>query len=509
MNIEDILKVIKNKSTKILGFSNEDEYNYLLKKIYDYIHPLNSITVDNGFPIPCNAEIINSVQKSLNTIDLNNLKKDDIILTNNIPLNKKIQDAILKYLQPELLKNFNNKYQKENLFVQHIVWIYERINQVNWNETPYLLYFGNTNINDEIHLLILNEIGFQIIFINPRLKIENPFIKQLTLNEEIIFQNYANCDKLFLRIAKAKEPIVIKNNSQIIQTVAKKAKDEFSANMYKNNSIFKPWQFKKGFTSPIYIDAVIEDIKTYWNQDARFREGFEIKNETIESLQEIKECVYIPNFFTKINGSYFNKIDYKELVNFTKNSQLTIFKTSTELLKPTFNKEDMFSLMFVMSYDKVDFDKIKNHKLYNLSRVNVDVQKFIINKYNEFVQKFKNNVQQTDLIYLLASIINSDLEFIKLIENFDFPFRIPKIVIYLKDRESFDLNNSLFIHYLNLIGFDIIIFSPTGSESIEENLFGNYLNIITLEEMNYDLDYDNLNNYKKVEKKNFFQKLFD
>ena len=123
--------------------------------------------------------------------------------------------------------------------------------------------------------------------------------------------------------------------------------------------------------------------------------------------------------------------------------------------------------------------------------------------------KFKNNVQQVDLLNLLASIISGDLEFVKLIENFDFPFRVPKVVIYLKDRENFDLNNSLFLHYLNLIGLDIIIYSPTGSESIEDNLFGNYLNIINLDEMNFDLSYETLNSYHKLdEKKGFFKKLF-
>ena len=500
----DILETIKKESVKIIGFSNENEYNYLLKQIYEILLPKNPLIIDGGFKVPSNMQVIMNVQNSIKSMDLNNLKYDDIILTNNILLNKKIQNAIINILQPLLLKSFDVPIKKTNFFVKHIVWIYERINEVNWEtiDKPILIYYGNTNEDDEIHLKILNDIGFHIVYINPRMNKENVFYKNLYISNEFIYNNYANPEKFFVRIAKAKD-IKQEENLNIIQTVAKKAKEEFNENIYKNGYIFRPWQFKQAFTKPIYMDAILEDIKTYWNQDARFREGFIIKQENN------RENIYIPNFFTKINGSLFDKVSYKEIVNFTKETQLTLFKTTTNIIYSNFSKEDMFSLMFVMTYDKVDFEKIRKHKLYNLSRINIDVQKFIIDKYNEFCEKFKNNVQQIDLIYLLATIINSDLEFVKLIENFDFPFRIPKLVIYLKDRESFDLNNSLFIHYLNLIGLDIIIFSPTGSESIEEYLFGNYLNTITLEEMNYDLDYDTLNNYKKVEKKNFFKKLFD
>ena len=500
----EILDKVKKESIKLIGFSSENEYNFLLKKIYEELLPLKPLIVDGGFKVPSNMQIIMNVQNSLPSINLSALKEDDIILTNNVLLNKRIQNAILTILQPLLLENFESQSKKNNFFVKHIVWIYERINEVDWGKPnkPILIYYGDSNNDDEIHLRLLYEIGFQIIYINPRMNKENSFYKSLNIENEFVLQNYANPSKFLTRISQAKDINYIETQN-IVQTVAKKAKDEFNENMYKNGYIFKPWQFKKGYTSPIYIDAVIEDIKTYWNQDARFREGFEIKQENN------REVVYIPNFFAKINGSQFNKFEYKELVNFTKDSQLTIFKTTTNLLNANFSKEDMFSLMFVLSYDKIDFEKIKQHKLYNLNRINIDVQKFIIEKFNEFMLKFKNNVQQVDLLNLLASIISGNLEFVKLIENFDFPFRVPKVVIYLKDRENFDLNNSLFLHYLNLIGLDIVIYSPTGSESIEDNLFGNYLNIINLDEMNFDLSYETLNSYHKIdEKKGFFKKLF-
>ncbi len=500
--MNDLYEKIKTDSVKVLGFSTENKYNCMLKKINEILKPFSPIVIDGGFRMPSNTDAIIAVQHSIKTMNLNNLQKDDIVITNQPLLNHKIQESIFEILQPLLRRTFKNESIKNNFFTKHIVWLYERIQEVDFiKEKPVFLYYGETTEDDEIHLRILSKLGARIIFINPRMNGNCEFNKLLEA-ESFVLPNFAKPESFNNRIARAKEELIQENN--VIQTVAKKAKEEFTENIYKNNNyVFKPWQFKNGLTVPIYIDAVIEDIQTYWEQDARFREGFEIKTEN--GIDK----VYVPNFFTKINGVPFDKLFYKDLVNKTKNSQLTVFRENTELVTENFSKEEMFSLMFVMTYDKVDFEKIRQHKLYQLSRVNIDVQRFIINKYNEFSEKFKKSVQQIDLIKLLACIITCDTDFIKLIENFDFPFRVPKVVIYLKDRESFDLMNSLFIHYLNLIGMDIVIYSPTGTESIENNLFGNYLNSITMEEMVYDFSYDYLNSFEKVKKKKgFIEKIF-
>ena len=63
----------------------------------------------------------------------------------------------------------------------------------------------------------------------------------------------------------------------------------------------------------------------------------------------------------------------------------------------------------------------------------------------------------------------------------------------------------LFIHYLNIIGFDLIFLVPNGSTFIENNLFGTHLNIIDLEEIRLRLSYQELINQKPKEtKKRFF-----
>jgi len=178
------------------------------------------------------------------------------------------------------------------------------------------------------------------------------------------------------------------------------------------------------------------------------------------------------------------------------------------LTNKTYSNEEMYSLAFVMNGDEVSYEGIKAHKLYRLNKINIDVQNFMIRKINDFIKKYKDKVEMKDLLNVIATIITMEDEYAKLIECFDFPFKVPKLVVYISDRSNFDKRNGLFLNYLNSIGLDILIYSPTGSVSIEEHMYGEPLSVITLDEMNFDIEYEKLNAIKIKEKVNLFKKIF-
>ena len=153
--------VIKTDSVKFLGFSSENKYNCMLKYIYETLKPFSPIIIDGGFRIPTSSDVIIVVQRSIKTMDLNNLKRDDIIITNQPLLNHKLQDAISEILQPLLRRNFKSEDVKNNFFTKHIVWLYERIQEVDFIKTnPVFLYYGETTEDDEIHLRFLSSLAF-------------------------------------------------------------------------------------------------------------------------------------------------------------------------------------------------------------------------------------------------------------------------------------------------------------------------------------------------------------
>ena len=170
--------------------------------------------------------------------------------------------------------------------------------------------------------------------------------------------------------------------------------------------------------------------------------------------------------------------------------------------------DNFTSLMFTFENNDVEkeviFEKIKEHPLYDLHSLNIYTQQFIIKKYNEFLNKFRGKISNIDLIKFLYYLIKNKNQ-LQIISSFDFPFKVPKYVIYLEEERHLDLMEILFIHYLNIIGFDLIFLVPNGSTFIENNLFGTHLNIIDLEEIRLRLSYQELINQKPKEtKKRFF-----
>ena len=492
---------------KLIGYSDEKKYNYLMKKIYEEtLKCQNCKLYDRGIPIPSEINVIALVQENVSNMNLNELHKEEIILSSNEHLNYLIKEAIQKVLQPILIyETFKTQNIKNNFLVKHIVWIYERIQEFDWDiETkPILVAYGELELDEIYHLQVLNLLGVRVLHINSARDIE--LNKYSQINETVIRLNHVAPIELFdIRVANAvdvlNEPKLNQSNQkEMVTTWAKQAKTELHEELYSSNGVFRPWQFKDGTTSILPIDAVVEDIETYWEQDTRFRPGFKAVDNT----------VYVPKFITKINGTYTEISKYKKLVDFTKNSKLTLFKVGVSLTHKTYSNEEMYSLAFVINDNEVSYEGIKTHELYHLNKINIDVQNFIIRKMNDFIKEYKDRVEMKDLLDVIATVITMEDEYAKLIECFDFPFKIPKLVVYISDRSNFDKRNGLFLNYLNSIGVDILIYSPTGSVSIEEHMYNRPLSIITLDEMNFDMEYEKLNAIKIKEKVNLFKKIFN
>lgn len=484
---------------KVIGGKSEEVYNYILKKIYTRNNEYkNSIVFTDGIPMPCNNDLIMLIQSSVQSMNLNNIASEEISLTNNPAFNMKIKNAIVGTLSNVLTNNkFESKSIKENFFIKQIVWVYESIQKFNWNDKniPLCIYYGSINEEESYFIKILNMIGVKILYLNS--------ISDTTyLNGELIKFDMLQFKSFNVRIANALDslPIEVRSSSQnVVRTWAKEAETELRDSLYTNSGVFRPWSFRKGTTYSLCIDAVIEDINTYWDEDARFRPEFK----TVDSM------VYVPNFMTKINGVYKELGKYKELVNKTTSKKLTLFKEGTTIIDNILSKEEVYSLAFVFDGDAIDTDKIKKHVLYKLNKVNIDTQNFVINKLNDFISIHSKKVDMKDILTLIGMVINMSNEYVYLIENFDFPYKVPKLVIYISDRSTFDTSTGLFINFLNLIGLDVVIYSPMGSPSIENYMFDNYLSSITLDEMAMDLTYNKLNNIKIENTKSFLKKMFN
>jgi hypothetical protein len=97
-------------------------------------------------------------------------------------------------------------------------------------------------------------------------------------------------------------------------------------------------------------------------------------------------------------------------------------------------------------------------------------------------------------------------------QQYDYPSKIPKLLIYANNESIFSDEDSIMLCYLNLFGIDITILTPTGYNNIEGKIHEKFYDTHRLEEVNFNLSVPDLNSEKKYTKekaKSFLSNIFN
>ena len=240
-------------------------------------------------------------------------------------------------------------------------------------------------------------------------------------------------------------------------------------------------------------------MQFFGEEEARIRPNFKIANNT----------VYVPNIFAKVNGTHEDIERYWEFVSKVRNSANTVLIDKLPFTKLNFTREETFSLAYVLNKDgSADKEKIMSTSFYKYSYLRKNTQSLIIEKINELIKSdyFIETVDNKFKLKVILTALNLSEDIVRLIQNFDFPLTIPKVVIYANDRSEFSEEDIITILLLNLLCMDVIILTPTGYNNIENSI------------KSYIFDTHNLPSYKvdlplstgviKKEVKSIFSKIF-
>ncbi|MEG0086066.1 MAG: YceG family protein, partial [Niameybacter sp.] len=290
-----------------------------------------------------------------------------------------------------------------------------------------------------------------------------------------------------------------------ITTAARHAADELDAFMYTDSGLFRPWQFTKGTTHPLLLNAIWEDIKTYWDEPARLRPGFKTSG----------QVVYPPVFFTKISGVHMNLNEYFEGVHRLCRAKRHCFYTQPNFAN-TFklSSRDIYSLTYCLNPDKtINREAVKAHPLYkSMLTFRPEVQDFTLDKLDELLSKdasqlFNFKVTDQERTQLMALTFTLENTLLNLIDSYDFPFDIPKLILYINNRATFTIQSSMLLALFHTMGFDILLLCPNGANNIEMMLSSQYIKTLRLPELAYDLELKNPET-EKPKSKSFFNKFF-
>ena len=481
-----------NMFARINGCDNRNTYVNNLYLLYQDLKKANrSIKVINNKITNPSVDEISKIKRG-NYANENQLIMDlkkNINLKSNTFIDVARDAFVDTMIETGKLMNMDlNKMMNKGIYI--LCWFQRYIPDLLGNTdihspAPILIYFGNVETDTEsLFLNMAAKLPIDVIIFNPEKKGDK-------LTGERLYEVH------FEETLKVNEYPTDGNNLSM-GTMAYNAERDLDTMMYSDTGMYRDMQFSKA--NIIKLSTTYEEINIYWKQEARFRPNF----------STVDDIVNIPVMFAKISGvansdtdTYFKNI--KDLLTDTtliyKNENIYDRNCTVAAGVPSFFKNG-----------RLDREGIKHSQIYKYDYLRAETQDYILDKLSELLRRktIAGTGQNGTEYKIITIVLDLPKEILRFIQSFDFTKCPPKLIIVNTTETVISLEDSIIVAFLNLIGFDIVFFIPTGYDNVnkyfnnqimEEHIIGNYL---------YDIAIPDFNRLRSVKekKKSFFSRLF-
>ena len=493
---------------RILGtYTNADDKDLYQNELYEFDEECVSssvgyVKIEHSIPMPQHDEISPIVSQL------------GVVMANNVPqFYQRIEQFIIHALFPSSPFNLNialafkeiielyeqnephlNPSKVENFSMKLLAWLNRYYPLLFPQETlssqpPKLLYYGNIKSHEAYFLLFIAKIGVDVLYVHTD-KAQGGTFEQIERVRSI-------SKKIELPDSLPLEPFPITYKRVRKATVAYQATKELDYALYGEDvGVFRTRQYETGTTKALTLKATHDELKLYWNEEAKVRLEFKVKNQT----------VYVPNLFVKVSGTPTNLESYWDEIYELAEAEHTLLLKHPHFTQPNYTRQELYATAFLFGQDGlVDKEKLRNHSIYRLQHLNDSIQNFIIDKINELIQSDMFTVEM-DLDFklkILTNVITMDAQFLRLIEAFDYTGKVPKLIIYDSKKETFRESDIILLSFFNIVGADVAIYTPTNYNNIEHWIYPKYFDVHQLPSVQFDLDIP-----EKRSKKSFFKRLF-
>lgn len=393
----------------------------------------------------------------------------NIKYTANIELQRIMHKAFVDIILAESKKDGENLNKLTNKAVYLLCWLKRYSGELflNWKMPDVACFFylgGCKNDNEAMFLSFLGRLPIDVLILCPNLNVK------CCLNDKLLYEvNYSES----LSIAKYPE-----DNSQVrIGTVAYHAERELDTLMYQDTGMYRNQQYGKA--NVISLQTMYEEIKILWEQELKYRPSFS----TVDGV------VNIPVIFAKVSGvkdglvaPYWASI--KELIT----DDTIVIKSVPYISSTAANPMKSFAPEFYKN-GKLQKSKIKNHPKYPYGILREDMQEFMLDKLQSMIeQKLIKGIGENGTEYtVISQVLNLPKDIIRMIQKFDFTKKNPKLIYINTGETVISLEDSILVAFLNLIGFDVVFFVPTGYQSIEKHFTKKLMEEHQIGEYKYDM----------------------
>ncbi len=265
-------------------------------------------------------------------------------------------------------------------------------------------------------------------------------------------------------------------------TAAYHAERELDSLMYEDSGMYRNQQYAKA--DALTLRTMYEEIRILWDQELKYRPGFSTEGRTVS----------LPVIFTKVSGVKNGAIpEYWASIRELLTADTVFIHTIPYLDHDAENPMRRHAVEFLKN-GKVQKSRIKNHPDFPYALLKEEKQDHILDKLQLMLdQRLIRGTYENGTEYTVTAVaLNLPKVFVRLIQKFDFTKKNPKLVYVNPTETMSSLEDAILLAFLNLIGFDILLFVPTGYQSVEkyynrdimeEHQTGSYLYDLTVPDL--------------------------
>ncbi|MDO5595623.1 MAG: YceG family protein [Bacillota bacterium] len=388
---------------------------------------------------------------------------------NNQQLQTLMRQAFLDVVLEEDKAVGGNLNRLLNKAVYLVAWMkrYQKDLFQNWQAPEvgvFILFGACSGDNEALFLRLLAKLPVDVLVLLP------------DLNAPCVLKDPALLD-LHKEHSMPMTDFPVEPSQMRVRTAAYQAEREMDSILYQNTGLYRAKQHQKA--EAVTLQTMYEEIGLLWDQELKYRPGFAAEGDTVtvpvllEKICGIKDGPILPYW-----------LEIKKLVT-PETTLVTKLPWQTGLEA---NPMKPYATQFLRQ-GRLQREKIKQHKDYPYGILRPEIQDYLLDKLQVLLDEkliagtYQNGTEYT----IVSTILGLPKDLLRRIQNFDFTKKNPKLIIISTTEETLSLEDSILVAFLNLVGFDILFFVPTGYQSIEKYFQKPFANEHQLGPYRYDL----------------------
>ena len=449
-------KLLYNGFIRLRGVRDKLDYLNDLHRLYGRLTAAGRtvVAVDGPLPRP-EPEALNAVRRRSRYASAEEMIVD---LAGNLPADA--DDALLRLMQrafTQAVRLAAKEHTSPNRLLTAAVVLLCRIRR--WHgplfrgrkpgDVPvFILMNGCADVDDALYMRFLARMPVDVLLPAPNLErpcaLSDDMLLELAGEESLEVAHFPR-DDATLRLS----------------TMAASAEKDLDTLLYADSGIYRNRQFARA--NAITLRTTYDELFILWDQELRYRPGFAADG----------AGVTMPVLYAKVSGVEGGRLPaYWQKVRQLAGKDALYVR---QLPMPLDGGNYQPLALKYLKNDRIDREGLKRDRRYPFGLLREELQAHLLDKVQLMLDRrlvrgtFANGTEYT----VLATALGMGKELLRLLQAFDFTRKSPKLVAVDAKEGGACLQDAILLTLLNLLGFDVALFVPTGYRTVERYLADN------------------------------------